>query len=155
MLKEIEYKLPPNIAFDEAALHRFVTRKHGEGINEKNYRLLKRSVDARGKNVKVNVKILIASGSELPPLLNYNKDFKQVEKAEPVVIVGCGPAGMFAALKLLELGYKPIIVERGGDVRARRSRVCLRAREESEKGDAHEARLRARRLREKPRRSPP
>jgi len=120
MLKELEYKLPPKIAFDEEALHQFLARKHGEGITNQNYRLLKRSVDARGKNVKVNVKILIASGSELPSLLNYDKDFKQVDKAEPVVIVGCGPAGMFAALKLLELGYKPIIVERGGDVRARR-----------------------------------
>ncbi len=121
MLKEVQYSLAPELAYNEEALNQFLRKKHTGSENELvNIRVLKRSIDARGKKVKVNVKALIAKGEKLPPLLDYKKDYPNVSSAPPVVIVGFGPAGMFAALKLIELGYKPIVLERGKDVRSRR-----------------------------------
>ena len=63
---------------------------------------------------------LISIREDLPPLISYKKDYPNVNHAEQVVIVGFGPAGMFAALRCIELGYKPIVIERGSDVQKRR-----------------------------------
>ncbi len=82
--------------------------------------ILKRSIDARQKAVKINLKVAVYLNekyvSESISLPNY----PDVHNAKPVIIVGAGPAGLFAALKCIELGLKPVIVERGKDVKARR-----------------------------------
>jgi uncharacterized FAD-dependent dehydrogenase len=83
-------------------------------------RPVKRSIDARGRNVVVRVLCEISSVSEKRPIISYSKDFADVSKARRVVIVGSGPAGLFAALRLIEYGIKPIVLERGNDVRLRR-----------------------------------
>ncbi|MFC2168394.1 FAD-dependent protein [Acidobacteriota bacterium] len=78
--------------------------------------ILKRSIDARKKKVKIQLRVLVFIDTlpqEKPPI---EFDFKDVTHKEPVIIVGAGPAGLFAALKLLELGFKPIVIERGKDV---------------------------------------
>src|SRR5690606_22696430 len=84
-------------------------------------RLLKHSLDARQRAVKVQLRLEVAVDEPLPA------EAKPVWSAPPlaagaktVVIVGCGPAGMFAALRCLELGLKPIVLERGKDASARR-----------------------------------
>ena len=121
MKREVHYTLTPEVAYNEIALKEFLFKKNSSSKADKlQVRLLKRSVDARGKKVKVNVKALITKDEALPPLLNYRKNYPDVRSAKPVVIVGFGPAGMFAALKLIELGFKPIVLERGKDVRSRR-----------------------------------
>jgi len=79
---------------------------------------LKRSVDARGRDIKVRLQYDIVERASLAP--RRTKDYPSVHGKEPVVIVGSGPAGLFAALRLIELGYKPILLERGKDVQARR-----------------------------------
>jgi len=84
---------------------------------------LKRSIDARSKTVRIRIQSEVFINENPPPtknisgLFNFNKD---VSSKEPVIIVGAGPAGLFAALKLIELGSKPIIIERGKDVQNRR-----------------------------------
>ncbi|PCJ00482.1 MAG: FAD-binding protein [Flavobacteriales bacterium] len=84
------------------------------------FKILKRSIDARRKPVTINLKIEVyLDGETIPEVIN-NKTYQNVADAKPVVIVGFGPAGMFAALKSIELGYKPIVIERGKDVRSRR-----------------------------------
>lgn len=83
-------------------------------------RVLKRSIDARQRHVKINLKVETYIGEEFIEEEISLPDYKNVSNAEPVIIIGAGPAGMFAALKCIELGKKPIILERGRDVRARR-----------------------------------
>ncbi|MDL5051564.1 FAD-dependent monooxygenase [Oscillatoria amoena NRMC-F 0135] len=81
-------------------------------------RLLKRSIDARGKRVIVRVLCEIVPGVESKNL--HNLAYPDVTLSRQVIIVGSGPAGLFAALRLIELGVKPVIIERGSDVRKRR-----------------------------------
>ncbi len=82
------------------------------------YRILKQSIDARSPSIKYNLRVQVSSHeiTKEPVGIHYNK----VDSNKTVHIIGAGPAGLFAALKCLELGYKPIVIERGKDVRARR-----------------------------------
>ena len=83
-------------------------------------RRTRQSIDARSRQVKVNVQAEVYV-NELPPsLISFKLDYPDVSQKEKAIIVGCGPAGMFAALRLIELGIKPVLFERGKDVRARR-----------------------------------
>ena len=111
--------LKPEEAFDESVFEQAVKNKAGMNRPEVQVRALKRSIDARSKHVKINIQALV-SDTELPPKISYRRDYPTVTNADPVVIVGFGPAGMFAALRCIELGYKPIIIERGSDVQKRR-----------------------------------
>ena len=118
----VEVKLAPASLHDEAALRRAVSRKVRVPESELGALTVdRRSIDARGASpvyrLRVDVrKRLEGPAPEAPPSFNL----QEVSEAPEVAIVGCGPAGMFAALELIELGLKPIIIERGKDVRARR-----------------------------------
>jgi uncharacterized FAD-dependent dehydrogenase len=85
------------------------------------FRILRKSIDARGRQIKFNFKVAIYLQGELIPPLFRNREFQEVNSSSKrILIVGAGPAGLFAALKCLELGMKPIVIERGADVRSRR-----------------------------------
>ena len=84
-------------------------------------RLLKRSIDARRKQIKAQLRLEASVGEPLPPEREYAPDYPVVAKGAPrLVIVGMGPAGMFAALRAIELGWRPVLLERGKDAMARR-----------------------------------
>jgi uncharacterized FAD-dependent dehydrogenase len=117
MLKEIQLRLSPDIAFNPEALAHFIQREYGKG-KPIAYNLLRRSIDARGKSVKVNLSIRL--GERVNEGISNLPNYQNVAHAKEVHIIGAGPAGLFAALKLIELGFKPVILERGKDVRARR-----------------------------------
>jgi uncharacterized FAD-dependent dehydrogenase len=121
LIKEINIVLPAEIAFNESLLKEHI-RKLEKISLEKTLRieLLKRSIDARGKQVKANLRLLLIIGEEQYELKPIERNYKNVKNSPEVLIIGCGPAGLFAALKCLELGLKPIILERGKDVRSRR-----------------------------------
>jgi hypothetical protein len=121
MRKIIEAVVMPEVAFNENNLRKYVlTQLKQSDTPEVFVRLLKRSIDARSKQVKANI-VAEAFIQETPnSLLTFSKNYPDVRKAKPVIIVGAGPAGMFAALRIIELGMKPILIERGKDVRARR-----------------------------------
>lgn len=83
------------------------------------YKVLRRSIDARKRDIKFNVTIgLYATEKEIPTLSEF--EAQHVSKAQEVAIIGAGPAGLFAALRCIQIGLKPIVFERGKDVRSRR-----------------------------------
>ncbi|MBY0426806.1 MAG: FAD-binding protein, partial [Cytophagales bacterium] len=120
MGKTFDLVLPPEVALDQGGLEAFLRQKFALGDN--NFTIVKhrQSIDARSRQIKVNLAGEIFLGTSVPPLLTYSKDFHTPLNGKKAIIVGFGPAGMFAALNLLERGIKPIILERGKDVRARR-----------------------------------
>lgn len=82
--------------------------------------VLRKSIDARKKTVIFNYKLAVYINEELPKESEYHFDYKEVHGAREVHIIGFGPAGMYAALRCIELGYKPVVLERGKDVQKRR-----------------------------------
>ena len=81
---------------------------------------VKRSIDARGRKVIVRFQCEVYKGKELTPPRTFSKNYNDVRNAKRALVVGAGPAGLFAALRLIELGFKPIVFERGKDVQTRR-----------------------------------
>lgn len=121
MQKEFQIQVSPETSHKEEMLKSYISKKFELNLAEINQiEILKRSIDARQKNVKINLKVKVYT-KEVPiekvPELPFYQD---VSKAQEVLIVGAGPAGLFAALKLIEKGLKPIVLERGKDVRERR-----------------------------------
>lgn len=121
MRKELELKLFPDEAADEnivltraAKECKLPAQKISEVVP------LRRSIDARGKRPVVRLKVNVFAGETPPPEAALLDGFKKVDDAPNVLVIGAGPAGYFAALELIELGYKPIVLDRGKDVRQRR-----------------------------------
>ncbi len=121
MNKTIQLTLSPETAFDESAFRKRVLGTLGIPENPDTViRKTRQSIDARGRQVKVLVKAEVYPDGKAPRLFTYNTDYPDVSRKEKVVIVGSGPAGLFAALRLMESGIKPVILERGKDVQSRR-----------------------------------
>ena len=130
MVKQIRLDLSPAAAADEAAIRKISASLAGIDQAEITaLRILQRSIDARKKNIRVNLTVEIFSGgdSELPAISPYNP--VDVTKGKEVIIVGAGPAGLFAALRLIELGIRPVIIERGRDVSSRKKDIAKISRE--------------------------
>ncbi|WP_233557492.1 NAD(P)/FAD-dependent oxidoreductase [Aquimarina sp. AD1] len=121
MQYEFSIQVSPEIAADPDRLKIMVSRKNGISIDEiRHIQVLKRSIDARQKAIKVNLKIKVFVQEDFEEIPIELPDYPDVSNASEVVIIGAGPAGLFAALRCVELGYKPIVLERGKDVRERR-----------------------------------
>ncbi len=117
----LEISTGPEVAYQAKALEAHL-RKHLrlKPDDHLDYRIERRNLDARARKLKVNLKISYALNEKLAPRELHHFEYKEVNNAPEVHIVGFGPAGMWAALRCLELGLKPIVIERGKDVRARR-----------------------------------
>ncbi len=117
----IELACLPEQAYDLAYLKPLAFQQVGIKHPEQYYcRIVRRSIDARGRTVLFRLALEIGELNALSPLSTYEPVDHNVASAKEVVVVGAGPAGLFAAIRLIELGYKPIVLERGKDVRARR-----------------------------------
>lgn len=129
MIKEIELVLPPEHSNDEDFI-RDLARK----LLNINYEssivvhVLKRSIDARSRKVVFRLKVNVFI-DELPEHEIFTVKYQNVSDKRPVLIIGAGPAGLFAAIRCIELGLKPIILERGKDVKLRRRDLALINRE--------------------------
>jgi len=120
MNKTIEVILTPEEAFDDQGLKQILYGRLNVKPEEFFIQPLRRSIDARGRHVSVHLLVELIPAGKQTPLITFKKEYKNVGKSKPVVIVGAGPAGLFAALRLIELGMKPIVLERGKDVQSRR-----------------------------------
>ncbi|WMI67024.1 FAD-dependent oxidoreductase [Aestuariibaculum sp. YM273] len=83
-------------------------------------KVLRKSIDARKPKIIFNYKVAVYIREVMPKSSEYQFDYKDVSKAKPIHIIGFGPAGMYAALRCIELGFKPIVLERGKNVQDRR-----------------------------------
>lgn len=121
MIKEIQLVLAPHIAFNEQLLKEEIAEGLGLSPNDTfSVKPLRRSIDARSRNIKINLKVEVTINE---PVVEDRilMDYKDVSSSKhTITIIGAGPAGIYAALRCLELGIKPIIFERGKDVQARR-----------------------------------
>jgi uncharacterized protein len=121
MIKELELKLLPSEAADEAIIRQRTAQLVAVKTEQLNQVVpLRRSIDARGRQPLVLLRVAAYIGEQPQAEPAILSRFKPVHEAESIIIVGAGPAGYFAALELIELGFKPIVLDRGKDVQARR-----------------------------------
>ncbi len=122
MPKELLLQVSPEIAANENLLKDYLSKQIKVSTKDiQHISILKRSIDARQKAIKINLKIIIfLKGENFTEQKSELPNYKDVSKAQEVIIIGAGPAGLFAGLQLIELGLKPIIIERGKDIRGRR-----------------------------------
>lgn len=117
MIQEYQLRVLPEVAANEQRLKEYLI--HEKGLNAREItaaRILKRSIDARQRTIYVNLNVR-AYLNEMPKEDEYQHTlYNNVEGKPQVIVVGAGPGGLFAALRLIELGLRPVIVERGKDV---------------------------------------
>lgn len=121
MVKEIQLRITlkeeeqPDILVFKSALKLNINKSDVTGV-----KILRKSIDARKPKIIFNYKVAVYIKEALPKNSEYSFHYKDVSKAKPIHIIGFGPAGMYAALRCIELGFKPIVLERGKNVKDRR-----------------------------------
>lgn len=130
MIHEYQLRILPEQAASEQSLKQYIGREKGLDVRTINaIRILKRSIDARQRTIYVNLTIRVFV-NETPSEEEFERtDYPNVEGRHAVIVVGAGPGGLFAALKLIELGLRPIVVERGKNVRERKEDLARISRE--------------------------
>lgn len=130
MIHEYQLRILPEQAASEQSLKQYISREKGLDVRTINaIRILKRSIDARQRTIYVNLTIRVFV-NETPSEEEFERtDYPNIEGRPAVIVVGAGPGGLFAALKLIELGLRPIVVERGKNVRERKEDLARISRE--------------------------
>lgn len=121
MIRELQIRVLPQIAANENNIKEYVGREQGIDTRTINaIRILKRSIDARQRQIFVNLKVRVYI-NEIPGNDEYQTtEYPDVHDRPRVIVVGEGPGGLFASLRLIELGLRPIVIERGKNVRERK-----------------------------------
>ena len=132
MIEEFQIRVTPRTAAsDDEIVSAIAHDKHIVPARIKGVRIIKRSIDARQRNVMVNLKVQtyidepVKNDYLIAPIT-----YKKVDGSKQAIVVGAGPGGLFAALRLIELGIKPIVLERGKNVVDRRTDVARISRED-------------------------
>ncbi len=130
MIQEYQIRILPEQAASEESISRFLVTD--KGINPKDIthvRVLKRSIDARQRTIYVNLKVRVYLNEQPEDEEFIRTEYQNVEGHTEAIVVGAGPGGLFAALRLIELGIRPIVVERGKDVHTRKKDIAKISRE--------------------------
>ena len=126
MTKELQIRVTPQVAYSEQNIADYVSREIGiDRRTITHVRVLKKSIDARQRQIYVNLTLRIYINEEPADEAYVRTEYPDVSKAPQVIVVGEGPCGLFAALRLIELGLRPVILERGKDVRERKKDLAL------------------------------
>ena len=130
MIQEYQLRILPEIAANEQRLKSYLAQEKGLNLRDiQATRILKRSIDARQRTIFINLKVRVYI-NELPKEDEYEHTvYNKVEGKPQVIVVGAGPGGLFAALRLIELGLRPIVIERGKNVRDRKKDLAQISRE--------------------------
>ncbi len=121
MIKDLQLRVTlheekqPDIFIKKSAEYLGISESEISGV-----KILRKSIDARKKLIIFNYKVAVYINEPVPESSGYSFDYKDVSKEKPIHIIGFGPAGMYAALRCIELGFKPIVLERGKNVQDRR-----------------------------------
>ena len=139
MIKELQIRVAPKVAYSIEEVRKYIAaQEHLEIDDIKFIKIVKRSIDARQRNVMVNLKVRAyvneepESTSLITPI-----DYKPVASGRTAIVVGAGPGGLFAAMRLIELGIRPIVLERGKDVHERLKDLAKISREGSVDADSN------------------
>ncbi|NOT76583.1 MAG: FAD-binding protein [Cyclobacteriaceae bacterium] len=125
MQQQVELILSPQEAFDPELFQKTILdRLKLSPEGDKSFKLIRRSIDARSRNAVVKILVEVISKEDVSKSIAYQKNYPDVSGSKQVIIVGAGPAGLFAALRLMESGIKPIVLERGKDVQTRRRDIA-------------------------------
>ena len=121
MIKEFQLRLSPRDASSLSSIKQVLTKEAAVRLDEiTSVRILKRSIDARQRNIFVNLKVCAYINEEPADLQYTPTEYKDVSCCPQAIVVGAGPGGLFAALRLIERGIRPIVIERGKNVRDRK-----------------------------------
>ena len=138
MLRQLNLRVQPHVAADEQKLIR--TAASELAIDARTIcglRIRRRSIDARQRQIYINLSLDLFI-NEMPPRLDFEPiDYPDVSRAPRVIVVGAGPGGLFAALRLIELGLRPVVLERGKDVHERRKDIALISRNHMVDGESN------------------
>lgn len=121
MIEEYQIRILPEQAASEEGIKRYLSQEKGIDVRTLNQvRVLKRSIDARQRTIYVNLKVRAYINEFAQDDQYIHTEYPDVSSRPRVVVVGEGPGGLFASLRLIELGYRPVVLERGKDVRERK-----------------------------------
>ena len=121
MIQEYQIRVQPQVAVNEQALRSWLADEYGFDVRTITaVRILRRSIDARQRTIFVNLKVRVFINEQPQDDEYQHTDYPDVSGCPQVIVVGAGPGGLFAALHLIELGLRPIVLERGKDVRERK-----------------------------------
>lgn len=135
MTNEYQLRLLPQQAANETTIKEFLSREEGLDVRTLNHiRVLKRSIDARQRTVFINLKVRAYINEEPQDDEYEHTNYGDVSSARRVIVVGAGPGGLFASLRLIELGLRPVLIERGKNVHERKKDIAAISR--TQKTDA-------------------
>lgn len=132
MQTELQLILTPEQSFKEELLYQEVAKRLTVDVKKISaIRILRKSIDSRSSQPKINLSVRVFYNEKKPEKFNIHLDYPFVGNEKPVIVVGAGPAGLFAALKLITFGFKPIVIERGKEARKRKIDIAQLNRNKS------------------------